>query len=247
MSERDSGQTFYQHRAPDEVPPNVRVAHVPGEKTVPARLIGGDLKTLLYMTQLAAISQDPWFSRIGSPEAADHAAFDLDPAEGIPFRRVLDVARWIRDELASLGATGIPKTSGADGLHIYVALPPQTPYEAGLLFCQIVATVVTQKHGDIATVERSVRARGRRVYIDCLQNVLGKTLATAYSARASAYGGVSTPLTWDEVDRGVQREDFTMATMPARLREVGDLWQALRTSKGVDLSRVSKYSARKAR
>ena len=89
--------------------------------------------------------------------------------------------------------------------------------------------------------------RGRRVYIDCLQNVLGKTLATAYSARASTYAGVSTPLTWDEVDRGVRREDFTMATLPARLRDVGDLWRALRTSKGVDLSRVSKYSARKAR
>jgi bifunctional non-homologous end joining protein LigD len=236
-----SGQPFYQHRAPDQIPPGVRVEHVPGDKTVPARFIGGNLKTLLHMTQLAAISQDPWFSRVGSPGTADYAALDLDPPPGVPFDRVLDVARWIRDELASIGAAGVPKTSGADGLHVYIPLPPDTPYEAGLIFCQIIATVVAQKHPKIATVERMVRARGARVYIDYLQNIPGKTLATAYSARASDYAGVSTPLTWDEVDTGVQREAFTIDTMPARMQSVGDLWKALRTSKGVDLSRVSKY------
>jgi bifunctional non-homologous end joining protein LigD len=234
-----TGKTFYQHRAPDEVPANVRVEPVPGEKTVPARLIGGNLKTLLYMTQLAAISQDPWFSRITSPYAADHVALDLDPATGVRFERVLEVARWIRDELQTVGAVGFPKTSGADGLHVYIPLPPDTPYEAGLIFCQIIATIVAQKHPKIATIERSVKARGQRVYIDCLQNIAGKTLAMAYSARASTYAGVSTPLTWDEVEQGVRREDFTIETMPERLKKVGDLWKGLRTSKGIDLSRVT--------
>ena len=98
----------------------------------------------------------------------------------------------------------------------------RTPYEAGLLFCQIVATVVAQKHPKIATVERSVRARGPRVYVDYLQNVLGKTLATAYSARASQYAGVSAPLTWKEVDAGIRREDFTIKTMTGRVKKVGD-------------------------
>ena len=237
-----SGQPFYQHRAPEEVPPGVRVEHVSGEKTVPARFIGGSLKTLLYMTQLAAISQDPWFSTVTSPATADHVALDLDPAADLPFGRVLDVARWIRDELASIGAVGVPKTSGADGLHVYIPLPPGTPFEAGLIFCQIIATVVAQKHPRVATVERSVRARGPRVYVDYLQNIAGKTLATAYSARASEYAGASAPLTWDEVDAGVRREEFTIETLPARIRQVGDLWKALRSSKGVDLSRVSKYS-----
>jgi bifunctional non-homologous end joining protein LigD len=196
------------------------------------------------MTQLASISQDPWFSRVTSPGAADHTALDLDPADGVPFARVLDVARWIRDELDHLGALGVPKTSGADGLHIYIPLPAGTPYDAGLIFCQIIATVVAHKHPKVATVERSVRARGSRVYVDYLQNIQGKTLATAYSARASAYAGVSMPLTWSEVDRGVRREDFTIRTAPARLRQVGDLWEPLRTSTGVDLSRVSKYTGR---
>jgi bifunctional non-homologous end joining protein LigD len=230
---------FYQHRAED-VPKGVRVQTI-GVAEKRQQIVGGSLTTLLYMTQLASISQDPWFSRVQSVPFADYVALDLDPSAGVTFDRVLEVARAIRDELEALGAVGVPKTSGADGLHIYIPLPPHTPYEAGLLFCQIIATVVSQKHPKIATVERSVRARGPRVYVDYLQNILGKTLATAYSARASDYAGVSTPLTWREVDRGVRREDFTIKTMPARLKRVGDVWATLRTSKGVDLSSVSRY------
>jgi bifunctional non-homologous end joining protein LigD len=82
------------------------------------------------------------------------------------------------------------------------------------------------------------------VYIDCLQNILGKTLATAYSARASAYAGVSTPVTWPEIDVGVDPKAFTIETAPARFEHVGDLWAALRKSKGVDLSRVTRYAER---
>jgi bifunctional non-homologous end joining protein LigD len=244
-----SGQPFYQHRASD-APAGVRVesihtaAPAEGPEGFRPQLIGGDQLTLLYMTQLASVSQDPWFSRVTTPDSADSAAFDLDPMPGIPFRRVLDVARWIRDELALIGASGVPKTSGADGLHIYIPLPPDTPYDAGLIVCQIVATVVSNKHPQAATIERSVKARGQRVYVDCLQNVRGKTLASAYSARASSYAGVSTPLTWREVDEGVDREAFTIETVPSRLRQVGDLWAVLRKSKGVDLSRVTRYAER---
>jgi bifunctional non-homologous end joining protein LigD len=230
---------FYQHRVED-APSGVRIETVAVAERRP-QIVGGTLKTLMYTTQLAAISQDPWFSRVQSPQSADHVALDLDPSPGVPFSRVLDVARWIRDELETLGAEGFPKTSGSDGLHVYIPLPPATPYDAGLLFCQIIATVVTSKHPREATIERAVNARGKRVYVDCLQNILGKTLATAYSARASDYAGVSTPLAWKEIDRGVRREDFTVETVPARLKEVGDLWKRLRESKGVDLSRVARY------
>jgi bifunctional non-homologous end joining protein LigD len=233
---------FYQHRVAD-VPSGVRVETVRVAEKRP-QIIGGTLKTLLYTTQLAAISEDPWFSRVSSPEFADYAAIDLDPADGTPFARVLDIARWVHDELDAIGAMAVPKTSGASGLHIYIPLPAGTPYDAGLLFCQIVATVVAQKHPKIATVERAVRERGGRVYIDYLQNVLGKTLATAYSARASDYAGVSAPLTWKEIDAGIEREDFTIKTMPGRLKEAGDLWEPLRASKGVDLARVERYAGR---
>jgi len=233
---------FYQHRAPD-VPSGVRT-EVVGVVEERPQIIGGSLKALLYMTQLAAISQDPWFSRVVHPEFADYAAFDLDPPDGLPFARVLDVARWIRDELDALGAAGVAKTSGSEGLHIYIPLPAGTPYEAGMIYCQIVAALVEQKHPKLATTERSVKARGKRVYIDCLQNILGKTLATAYSARASDYAGVSAPVTWQEIDEGFDRTDFTIATLPARLETVGDLWAKLRKSKGVDLNKVARLANR---
>jgi bifunctional non-homologous end joining protein LigD len=237
-----TGQSFYQHRV-DDVPAGVRteMVSVAGRRT---QIVGGGLKTLLYTTQLAAISQDPWFSRVDHPQYADHAALDLDPAEGVPFARVIDVARWVHDELESFGASGVAKTSGASGLHVYVPLPPETPYDAGLLFCQIIATVVAHKHPKVATTERSVRARGRRVYVDYLQNVPGKTLASAYSVRASDYAGVSTPLSWKEVEAGVDRREFTLKNVPSRLAKVGDLWAPLRESAGIDLSLVQRYAER---
>ncbi len=238
-----AGAPFYQHRA-QHVPAGVRVETVPVGDEPREQFVGGDLATLLHMTQLAAISQDPWFSRVQSLDCADYVALDLDPSDGVTFPQVLDVARWIHEELVDLGAVGVPKTSGADGLHIYLPLPPKTPYEAGLLLCQIVATVVARKHPKQATVERFVKARGKTVYVDYLQNIQGKTLATAYSARASDYAGVSTPLTWKEVHDGVRREDFTIATAPARFQSVGDLWSAVRKSKGINLARLEKYAKR---
>jgi bifunctional non-homologous end joining protein LigD len=242
---------FYQHRTRLEKPPaGVRAETLAGaEGPIPepesTRFIGGNLITLLYMTQLAAISQDPWFSRVASPFDVDYVALDLDPGEDATFATVLDVARWVRDELDSLKVAAVPKTSGSRGLHIYIPMPPGTSYESGLLFAQIVATVVAARHPQVATVERMVRARGRkRVYVDFLQNILGKTLATAYSARASEYAGVSTPLTWKEVDAGVDPRDFTIVTAPARFAEVGDLWARLRTAKPANLETVFRKYAK---
>jgi bifunctional non-homologous end joining protein LigD len=232
-------EAFYQHRAPDKVPPGVRIEVLPDDD-VPSRPVGGSLKTLLYLTQLAAISQDPWFSRVQSLHVVDHIAFDLDPMPGTSFETVLDVARWLRDELAKVGATGVPKTSGSDGLHVYVPMPKGTPYDAGRIWAQIVATIVATRHPQQATVERAVKRRGAKVYVDYLQNIEGKTLACAYSARASEFAGASTPLTWDEVDAGVDRRDFTIRTLPERLAAVGDLWKSLWTVKPPNLRAVEK-------
>jgi bifunctional non-homologous end joining protein LigD len=245
------GMAFYQQRSRIEKPPPwVRIETLPDgldpiSEPDARRFVGGSLITLLYMTQLAAISQDPWFSRVQSPLDADYVALDLDPGEGTPFSRVLDVARWIRDELASLRVPAVPKTSGASGLHLYIPLPPHTSYESGMLFCQIVATVIASRHPREATVERTVRRRPRgTVYVDYLQNILGKTLATAYSARASEFAGVSTPLKWEELDGPVDPREFTIVTAPKRFREVGDLWARIRTAKPASLEAVfAKYQA----
>lgn len=239
---------FYQQRHPDPAPPGVRrevldedVDPIDPDEGGRERLIGGSLATLLYMTQLAAISQDPWFSRVADPVHQDYTAIDLDPGEGAGFREALDVARWVKDELDRYGIPAVPKTSGSRGLHIYIPLAPGTTYETGQVLCQMIATVVATAHPKVATVERMVRRRPRgTVYVDYLQNILGKTLATAYSARASDYAGVSTPLTWTEIAKGVDPRQFTIRTAPARFAEVGDLWSRLRTGPPADLGDVLK-------
>ena len=238
---------FYQQRMRLEKPPaGVRIETLPpgvdpiSEEDDPQRFIGGSLVTLLYMTQIAAISQDPWFSRVTSPLYADYVAIDLDPGEGATFKTVLEVARLVHEELSALKVPSVPKTSGSRGLHIYIPLAPETTYESGMLFCQIVATVIASQHPKIATVERMVRARRKgTVYVDYLQNILGKTLATAYSARASEYAGVSTPLQWSEVlDGQLDPRDFTITSAPGRFDKVGDLWAKLRTSRPANLEAV---------
>jgi bifunctional non-homologous end joining protein LigD len=227
---------FYQHRAPEQVPPGVRAERIAPDDDVPSRFVGGTLATLLHMAQLAVISQDPWFSRAQSPRQMDFAAIDLDPMDEAPFSRVRDVARWVHDELEALGLPSFLKTSGSSGLHIYLPLPPGTPFEAGMLFCQIIASIVAGQHREAATVERAVKKRDpKTIYVDYLQNVEGKTLACAYSARASAYAGASTPLAWNELDDRLDPRAFTIQTLPARLAEVGDLWAALEKSAGIDL------------
>ncbi len=241
------GKWFYQHRSPGELPEGVRVATVneslEREDAGVPYLIGGTLQTLAWMAQLAVISQDPWFSRLPDLAEADWAALDLDPMPEAPFSRVVEVARWLHDELNRLGVPCLAKTSGASGLHIHVPLPPGTPYEAGMIFCRIVATIVASRHPRAATVERMVKRRAAdAVYIDYLQNIYGKTLASAYSVRASPFAGVSTPLTWAEVHDGLKTglspRDFTLENVFDRLAEVGDLWARLRIGPPVDLRAV---------
>jgi bifunctional non-homologous end joining protein LigD len=237
---------FYQQRHPEAVPTGVRREELP-ETVDPIdpddagreRLIGGSLTTLLYMAQLGSISLDPWFSRVADPLHQDFAAIDLDPGEGTPFARVLDVARWVKDELDRLHIPAVAKTSGASGMHIYIRLPKKTTYATGQLLCHLVATLVSSAHPKVATIERMVKNRPTgTVYVDYLQNILGKSLAAAYSARASDYAGVSTPLTWAEVAEGVHPRDFTIRTAPARFREVGDLWKPIRTGPAVNLKAI---------
>jgi bifunctional non-homologous end joining protein LigD len=236
-----TAKPFYQQRAPDFVPKGVRVEEVPddGEESgFMPRLIGGSLQTLLYMTQLAAIEQHPWFSRVQSKNYADYAAIDLDPMPGVPFSQVLEVARAVHEEIDRLGIPAYPKTSGASGLHVYIPLPPETSYETGQLLCHVIATIVASKHRRIATIERQVARRGRTVYVDYLQNIEGKSLATAYSARANEFAGVSTPLVWDEIYDGLAPQDFTLRTAFARFEKVGDLWADVIGGTSVDLDAV---------
>ena len=236
---------FYQQHHPENPPKGVRRVVVPvneyspSEEDAEERLIGGSLTTLLYMSQLAAISQDPWFSRVADPDHMDYAAIDLDPGDAATFHDIVDVAIAVGEELDRLDIPSVPKTSGSAGMHVYIPLPKQTTYQTGQLLCHVIATLVTTKLPKLATIERMVKKRNQKhVYVDYLQNIKGKTLATAYSARASDFAGVSTPVTWKEVNRRLNPKDFTIRTAPERFAETGDLWKALRTTKPVNITRV---------
>ena len=186
-----NGKAFYQQKAPDVVPPGIRVEDTvddEGADTITPRIVGGDLADAALHGAARRRSRRIRGSRRTTRRTrADYVALDLDPMPGVPFSQVLDVARWVRDELERLGVPGVPKTSGSSGLHVYIPLPEGTSYEAGRLLCEILATIVAHKHRKEATVERTVGKRGRTVYVDYLQNILGKTLATAYSPRASEF------------------------------------------------------------
>jgi bifunctional non-homologous end joining protein LigD len=220
-----TNSSFFQQNAGD--PPDVvrtEMIHTQGGSTN-LRIVGGDIATLLYIVQLGAVSVDPWHSRVQSLDFADYSIIDLDPGPRAPFKRVVEVARWCKEVMDDLGLSGGIKTSGSSGLHIYLPLPPETPNEAATLVAQIVATRVSEQHPKVATIERWVKQRGAAtVYVDYLQNIIGKTVAGAYSARANPDAMVSTPIDWDELTDDLDPREFTIETAPARFAEVGDIW-----------------------
>ena len=223
-----TGEMFYQQRAPEPLPEGIRAVAIDVDDEQVDRLIGGDLRTLLYVVQLAAISQHIWPSRIGSLEDLDYTILDLDPAEGVPFSAVREAAQATREQLDRLGLRAYPKTSGATGIHIVIPLEPDTSYETGRLLTELLARLVATAHPDLTTVQRIVSKRGKRVYLDFLQNRRGFTIASAYSVRPRPGATVSAPLHWSELDNKFSPEDFNVRTMKERLEEVGDLWAACR-------------------
>jgi bifunctional non-homologous end joining protein LigD len=156
---------------------------------------------------------------------ADYSIIDLDPGPRAPFTRVIEVAHAVKEVLHELGLRAIPKTSGASGIHIVMPLPPHVPNDGARMIAEIVATMVVARAPRIATIERAVAARPKAtVYVDFLQNIRGKTVAAVYSARAQAAASVSTPLRWKELTSDLDPREFTITTVPDRIREVGDLW-----------------------
>jgi bifunctional non-homologous end joining protein LigD len=231
------GKAFYQQRAPADPPAGVRVERVKDEGLTPQlRLIGGDLTTLLYVIQLGAISIDPWHSRVQSVQMADYSIIDLDPGPRAPFARVIEVAQAVREVLDRLKLHAVPKTSGASGLHIVIPLPRGVPNDGARMVAELVATMVAERNPKIATTQRWVRSRpARAIYVDYLQNIRGKTVAGVYSARAEPTATVSTPLAWEEVTGELDPRAFTIASVPARVRDVGDLWaEGMRRANSLD-------------
>lgn len=215
----------YRQSAPADTPPGVRVERVQVGRERKRMIVGGDLATLLFTVARGAVSYDPWHVRIQHPDVQDYVVLDLDPMEGADFARVVRVAHAAREVAEQAGLPARLKTSGRAGLHVYLTMPPGSPVPAAVEVADRLAVEVARRAKGIATVERSAAARPRgSVYVDHLMSRRGANVAGAYAARNTPHGTVSAPLAWAELSGTLDPRAFTIQSMPARVREVGDLW-----------------------
>jgi bifunctional non-homologous end joining protein LigD len=220
------GQMFFQQDAGPHVPDVVQVAPLPTEeKGIRARIIGGDLATLLYTVQLGAIEVHPWLSRLADIDSPDRCLIDLDPGDDVPFSAAVALARDVLRIIDECGLHAAVKTSGSSGIHLVIPLPPRTSYEMSARLAMLVAEAVVAARPERATVERSIQGRpAGSIYVDAMQNARGKSMASAYSVRAKGAATVSAPLRASELTGRLRTEAFTVRTMPPRAVRVGDLW-----------------------
>jgi bifunctional non-homologous end joining protein LigD len=222
------GQHFYQKDAHDYTPDWIRTQEIwsPDVERHIRSFIGADREQLLYIANMGAITQNPWSSRVQFLEYPDFVIFDLDPVEA-PYSTVQVVAIEVRKVLDELHLRSYPKTSGASGIHVYLPILENTfTYEDVRVFAEAVASIIVGRLPEAATIERVVRKRKNgMVYVDFLQNVKGKTVASVYSPRAVAGGPVSTPLKWTEFNKPLDPKDYTMTTVFKRLDKYGDLFE----------------------
>lgn len=220
------GSSFYQKNTPQYAPGWLRTVPLKSEKRVINYILADDVAALVWIVNSGGFEIHPFLSRIQQIDFPDYVVFDLDPMEKGTWEHVCHTAVVVRQALEILGLQGYPKMTGATGLQVYVPVKPVYTYEQvrsfALHLCQGVQSVLPH----ITTLERKVSNREGKLYLDYLQNVKGKTLATIYGVRPKPKAPVSTPLTWMEVEEmRVRPGDFTIFTLPERVRQVGDLFR----------------------
>ncbi len=191
-----------------------------------------DLASLLWVVNLGCIDLNPWYARCDDTDRPDYLHFDLDPGSA-PFARVRETALVVRDALEAIGMTTLAKTSGSSGMHVYVPIVRGPVQKTVWGFAKRLAKQLERQHPALITAEYRIANRPRgRVLVDYNQNAWGRTLASVYSVRPTERATVSTPVTWREVERGVEIDDFRIDNVPARLRRLGDLWKPLLGARG---------------
>jgi len=220
-----AGEKVHQKRIPSGAPDwleTVRV-HFPRYGRYADELCVTELASVIWAVQMSTVEFHPWNSRRADTERPDEWRIDLDPMPRCGFDRVRRVAGVVREVLDELGAVGWPKTSGGKGLHVYVRIEPNWEFgevrRAALAFA---LEVERRAPDDVTTTWWRKDRDPAKLFVDYNQNARDHTIASAYSVRGVPEGAVSTPITWDEID-DVDPSAFTIATVPARFAELGDL------------------------
>ncbi|OBJ13357.1 DNA polymerase domain-containing protein [Mycobacterium colombiense] len=216
-------EAVFQKRAPAKRPDWVDVAELHYARgTSAAEAVIHDAAGLAWAINLGCVDLNPHPVLADDLDHPDELRVDLDPMPGVSWRRIVDVALVAREVLEDYGLTAWPKTSGSRGFHIYARIAPRWEFRQVRLAAQTVAREVERRVPDAAT-SRWWKEEREGVFVDFNQNAKDRTVASAYSVRATPDARVSTPLRWDEVV-GCDPEAFTIDTVPARFAEIGDPW-----------------------
>lgn len=210
---------FWQKHTPSYYPDWIARVELPTErgKSVTYALVNNE-DSLLYLVNQGTLTFHVWFSRVGDLDRPDFVLFDLDPGEA-SFADAVAVAKRLHDELDGQGVASFVKTSGQAGLHVLTAWERPGGYDKARAWAQGIAARVAEAMPDGATVDIRKAKRGRRVYIDTLQNARGHHAVPPYVVRAVPAATVSTPLAWRELKPGLDPADFTIKTIFRRLKK----------------------------
>ena len=236
------GLSFYQKDASEETPDWVKIEKVFSESSDKYinYIICNDKETMAYLNNLGCIELNVWTSRLPKADFPDYLVLDLDPSEKNTFEDVIETALVVKEVLDLAGITGVPKTSGSSGIHIYIPMGAKYTYDQVKDFGHLLMQMVQQKLPEITTLERSLQKRDKnKIYLDYLQNRRGQTLASVYSLRPKNGAPVSMPLEWGEVKAGLKPTDFNIHNALARLKEKGDLFKPV-LGKGIDMLKAIK-------
>src|SRR5450755_916104 len=225
-----SGPSFFQKRVPRNVPDWLQTTTVSTPNgTTSQALVAADLDHVLWAVNLGCLGFHVWPYLAGDPDHTDELRIDLDPSPGVDFSQIRQAARELERLLAENGIAGYLKTTGNRGLHVYVRLQPRWDSYQVRSAAVAIGRELERRRPDLITAAWWKEERGQRVFIDYNQNAPHKTVFGAWSVRARAGAQVSTPLAWAELD-DIHPDQFTIASLPARLEAVGDPWLRMNDS-----------------
>lgn len=189
---------------------------------------------LLWLASKGSIEFHLWSSKIPNYKNPDMAIFDLDIKNEANFKHALEAAWYLHEYLESIKLKGYPKTSGGSGLHVYVPIVDKYSFEFVRNWVKKIGTKLAKQYPNLITTKKDSGAthKSDKVVIDYLQNVISRNTAAPYTVRAYPYAPVSTPLTWDEINKGgFYPKDFNLKNVPKRVAKLGDLFSEVLTKK----------------